>query len=167
MSVSSLDRLRHDRPHGGHSRAVRGRVLFLLLLADVPILPTFVPLRLAAGAPNGVVIVNAVAVAARLGLDTFARNPRAASIGHLLTAAEVSARTSPGQHPVSVGPLAEAGVYVDPERSGQQARATATPGLGLDLSPSRRIVRADGGEIRVDPTPGVGSVFGCTLEVVR
>ena len=165
MSVSLLDRLRHGRPHAEHSRAVRGRALFLLLPADVPILLMFVPSRRAAGVRNGVPIVNAVALAARLGRDACASNPRAVSIGHLLTAAGVSARTVPGTHPVSVGPPAEAGVYVDPERGGQQARATATPGLGL--SPSRRIVRADRGEIRVGSTPGVGSACGLTLEVVR
>ncbi|MDQ5853213.1 MAG: HAMP domain-containing histidine kinase [Chloroflexota bacterium] len=50
---------------------------------------------------------------------------------------------------------------------GRDARGQKLPGVGLGLYLSRRIIRAHGGELEVHSTPGVGSVFGFNLEVVR
>jgi signal transduction histidine kinase len=47
----------------------------------------------------------------------------------------------------------------------QVERKVAGAGLGLYLS--QRIIRAHGGELTVDSTPGTGSVFGFELRVVR
>lgn len=169
MSASSLGQLRHDRPYGGHARAVRGRALFLLLLADIPVLPTFAPPRRVAGVPNSVVIVNAVAVAARLGRDAFARTPRARSIGRLLTEAGASARTVPGQHPASVGPSAAAGVHAEPERSGRLPRnplnnAAKYPSAGAPITPRARIAeRCAGGLRRGSRRFDAGRWFGLWL----
>src|SRR5215211_4848850 len=48
------------------------------------------------------------------------------------------------------------------DRSGRKAY-----GVGLGLYVSRRIVRAHGGELTLDPAPVGGSVFGFDLEAVR
>jgi two-component system, LuxR family, sensor kinase FixL len=43
---------------------------------------------------------------------------------------------------------------------------TKRHGMGVGLSISRTIIEAHGGEIRVQPNPGGGAVFGFTLPAV-
>jgi signal transduction histidine kinase len=49
---------------------------------------------------------------------------------------------------------------------GRDLTGEKSPGVGLGLYLSRRIVRAHGSDLTVASTPGVGSVFGFELEVV-
>lgn len=49
---------------------------------------------------------------------------------------------------------------------GRDERGRRRPGTGLGLYLSRRIARAHGGDLTVESTPGVGSVFGFDLEIV-
>ena len=50
---------------------------------------------------------------------------------------------------------------------GRNLEGRKTPGVGLGLYLSRRIVRSHGSELTVQTRPGGGSVFGFELEVVR
>ncbi len=50
---------------------------------------------------------------------------------------------------------------------GRDASGQKIPGIGLGLYLSRRIIRAHGGDITVQSTLGVGTVFGFELEIVR
>jgi signal transduction histidine kinase len=40
-------------------------------------------------------------------------------------------------------------------------------GVGVGLYLSRRIMKAHGGDLMMDSTPGAGSVFGFKLRIIR
>ena len=50
---------------------------------------------------------------------------------------------------------------------GRDEAGRKIPGVGLGLYLSRRIIQAHGADLEVRSTPGVGSVFGFELEIVR
>jgi signal transduction histidine kinase len=50
---------------------------------------------------------------------------------------------------------------------GRDEAGRKIPGVGLGLYLSRRIIQAHGADLEVNSTPGVGSVFGFELEIVR
>lgn len=81
---------------------------------------------------------------------------------------EVSLQLVDGEAELSVS---DRGVGIPPEDvdtifapfNRRPATAAAIPGVGLGLSIVRRIVRAHGGRIAVESTPGLGSVFRVRL----
>lgn len=69
--------------------------------------------------------------------------------------------------------LADRGIGIHPDDRqrvfekfgrGRDAAGQRMSGMGLGLYISRRVVRAHGGDLTLDSTPGEGSVFGFTLE---
>lgn len=70
--------------------------------------------------------------------------------------------SGPGIQPEALPRLFERFYQVDSSRSGQAERGT-----GLGLAIAQEIVRAHGGSIAVDSTPGQGSVFSVRLPISR
>ena len=67
----------------------------------------------------------------------------------------------PGIHPDDVARIFEK------FGRGRDTSGQKVAGVGVGLYLSRRIMKAHGGDLRMDSTPGAGSVFGFKLEIIR
>ncbi|HEX2568462.1 MAG TPA: ATP-binding protein [Polyangia bacterium] len=84
-------------------------------------------------------------------------SPRGGPVAVTVTGSDSQARIAVSDQGLGIAPEEVEDIFV-PFRRSKNSR-DSIPGTGLGLSVVRRIVRAHGGEVRVESTPGAGSTF--------